>query len=287
MEKRNVALIGACNPEWMDELLSYSENGEKTMAIPWEGPVIARHPEEEMLNEQLKETGYFKLYFYFSRRLSNIGRIQYVAMVNDAKFFPQEQATPFKDVTPRRYRSSKQWFKISSIKRLSRSLDLQTFECTDNSQIDSATLQRGFAYVFDIPSVQIAFDTFHIVDFSKEIHLEQLLADNPDVFEKGELKLIGRHKKVPCGELDLLFSRGKREIIVVEVKNEKLSDSGLIQIEDYLNWAKKKYVNRDVSGIIVCQSASRRQKNVILRRNKKETKIEIRTYECGLRLVHN
>jgi len=291
MEKKDIALIGTCDRDWVDELLELSEEGKKTIGMPWRGPVVTRHPNEErLLNEQLKEKGYFKFYFYLSKRLSRSGRIEYVAFVNDAKFFNEEKKTPFEEVTPKRYGSRsaryKQWFKVSSINRLSRPSDLQDFECIDHSKIKKETLERGFAYVFDIPSDLIAFDTHHIVDFSKEIYLEQLLADNPHVFNKGNLKLLVRQKNTPKGKIDLIFTQGRQGIVVVEVKNEKLDDSGIIQLEDYLNWAEKEYPRRNVSGILVCQSVSRRQRDVISRHRKNGCNIEVRTYECGLRLIY-
>jgi hypothetical protein len=95
MEKKEIALIGACDREWVDELLSRSEDGKRTIGIPWKGPVIARHQKEEkLLQEQLDSTGYFKLCFHLSKRLSGVGRIEYVAFVNDAKFFNKDTKTP-------------------------------------------------------------------------------------------------------------------------------------------------------------------------------------------------
>lgn len=155
------------------------------------------------------------------------------------------------------------------------------------SGIKKETLERGFLYVSDVPLSLVAFDTYHIVDFSKEAYLEQLLVDNPYVLEKGDLKLLARHRKSPAGEIDLIFRQGKQSIVIVEVKNEELHDSGTIQLKDYLNWAEKEYTDKSVLGVLVCKSASRRQRDVISQDRKKGFNIESRTYECGLRLIYN
>lgn len=289
MEKK-VALIGACGRKWIEELMELSENGKRPISIPWKGPVIARNPhEEKLLRKQLDSVGDFNFYFYLTKRLSGVGRIEYVAFVNGAEFSNEELKSPFIEITPKEYRSRKrkQWFKASSIKRLSRPLDLQDFEAVDKSGIDGKRLQRGFAYVFDIPSSLIAFDTFHIVDFSKEVYLEQLLIDNPHVLNMHDLKLLARQKTTPKGKIDLIFKQGKQNIVIVEVKNEKLDDSGIIQLKDYLGWAEKEYAGKNILGILVCKSVSRRQKDVISRDRKNGCNIEARTYQCGLRLICN
>lgn len=290
VKQKEVAIIGACNREWIDELMELSESGKRTISIPWKGPVIARHShEEKLLRIQLDSIGYFKLYFYFSKRRSSVGRIEYVAFVNDAKFSNEEIKTPFREITPKEYlsRKYKQWFKVSSIKKLSRPLDLQDFKAVGRSEIDHSTLQKGFAYVFDVPSSLIAFDTFHIVDFSKEDYLEQLLIDNPHVLNMPNLKLIARQKNTPKGKIDLIFKQGKQNIVIVEVKNEELDDSGIIQLKDYLGWAEKEYTGKNIIGILICKSVSRRQKDVISQDRKNGCNIEARTYECGLRLIYN
>ena len=66
------------------------------------------------------------------------------------------------------------------------------------------------------------------------------------------LKLIRRQLDTPVGRIDLLFEDKKGNIIVVELKLNKIGREAVNQLRRYMNWVGKG-AKKEVAGVIVCK----------------------------------
>jgi hypothetical protein len=83
-----------------------------------------------------------------------------------------------------------------------------------------------------------------------ETNLEDFVIQQLDKIEAG-LRLEGRQLSTPAGRLDLLCRDKMGNYVVVELKNTRSSDQVVGQISRYIGWAKEKYPQHEVRGIII------------------------------------
>jgi len=84
-----------------------------------------------------------------------------------------------------------------------------------------------------------------------EKDIEKYIERNPSLIGKS-LKLKRRQLDTSVGRIDLLFEDKKGNLIVVELKLNKIGRDAINQLRRYMNWIKKE-TKKDVSGIIVCK----------------------------------
>lgn len=65
------------------------------------------------------------------------------------------------------------------------------------------------------------------------------------------LRLIGRQIDTPVGRIDLMFEEGNKNIIIVELKLNKIGREAVNQLRRYMDYVEKQE-KREVRGVIVC-----------------------------------
>jgi hypothetical protein len=85
-----------------------------------------------------------------------------------------------------------------------------------------------------------------------EANLANILEARPDDLEPG-LTLVGREFVTDVGRIDLLYTDRQGNLVVVELKRGKPTNSVIDQIARYMGWVKTRYAKEDqvVRGIIV------------------------------------
>jgi RecB family endonuclease NucS len=91
-----------------------------------------------------------------------------------------------------------------------------------------------------------------------ERQLEDFLAANPTLLEPGlrlyrdEIGRLGQQYPTDVGVIDLLCVRPSGQLLVVELKRSRASDTVVGQISRYIGWIKKNLAdNGDVAGLIL------------------------------------
>ena len=84
-----------------------------------------------------------------------------------------------------------------------------------------------------------------------EKDIEGFIEKNPILIGES-LKLEKRQLDTPVGRIDLLFEDKKGNLIVVELKLNKIGRDAINQLRRYMDWVKKE-TEKEVTGIIVCE----------------------------------
>jgi len=105
----------------------------------------------------------------------------------------------------------------------------------------------GFEVVKGAEEVEEEEEEFFI---SLERDLENYLASNLEMLEKG-LKLVDRQVEVTTGRVDLLAEDSEGNLVVIELKAGKASDSSLTQLLAYISAIRERERSRNVRGILV------------------------------------
>jgi len=83
-----------------------------------------------------------------------------------------------------------------------------------------------------------------------ERDIEYFIEKNPKLFVN-KIVSVRRQVDTPAGRIDLIFEDNKNNIIIIEIKLNKIGNEAVNQLRRYINWASKK-TNKKVSGIIIC-----------------------------------
>lgn len=84
-----------------------------------------------------------------------------------------------------------------------------------------------------------------------EKDIEGFIEKNPTLIGES-LKLEKRQLGTPVGRIDLLFKDKNGNLIVVELKLNKIGREAINQLRRYMNWIKKE-TKKEVTGVIVCR----------------------------------
>jgi len=84
-----------------------------------------------------------------------------------------------------------------------------------------------------------------------EKDLEGFIENDPSLIGEN-LKLIRRQLDKPVGRIDLLFEDKKGNIIVAELKLNKIGREAVNQLRRYMKWVEKE-TKKEVNGIMVCK----------------------------------
>jgi len=98
-------------------------------------------------------------------------------------------------------------------------------------------------------NVKSILSTDEIVELL-ERDIESFIEKNPKLFVN-KIVSVRRQVDTPAGRIDLIFEDNKNNIIIIEIKLNKIGNEAVNQLRRYINWASKK-TNKKVSGIIIC-----------------------------------
>lgn len=85
-----------------------------------------------------------------------------------------------------------------------------------------------------------------------EKDIEKFIEKNPSLVGES-LKLKKRQLDTPIGRIDLLFEDKKGNLIVIELKLNKIGRDAINQLKRYMNWVKEKETDKEVNGVIICK----------------------------------
>jgi len=111
-----------------------------------------------------------------------------------------------------------------------------------------------------------------------EKDIEDYIARNPRLIGKG-LTLAERQLPIAVGRLDLLFKDRKGNLVVVEVKSNRIGRQGLHQIQNYIHDLRKQ-TKKKVTGIIVCSGVMPAYEDDL----RKQKKVPILAYGWNMRV---
>ncbi len=83
-----------------------------------------------------------------------------------------------------------------------------------------------------------------------ERDIESFIEKNPKLFIN-KIVSVRRQVDTPAGRIDLIFEDNKNNIIIIEIKLNKIGNEAVNQLRRYINWVSKE-TNKKVSGIIIC-----------------------------------
>ena len=112
-----------------------------------------------------------------------------------------------------------------------------------------------------------------------EKDVEDYIANNPGLIGKG-LRLSERQLPIESGRIDLLFEDSNSDLIVVEVKLNRIGRDALQQIQRYIHELRTKEKGKKVYGVIVCAEVMPAYESDI--RNQKD--IRILTYGWDMKV---
>lgn len=137
-------------------------------------------------------------------------------------------------------------------------------EKTETQAIGSATrawrelTDKGVEVLLDAVKLSekegVGMETILSTDEVTEIiekDIENFIEKNPSLIG-GTLKLKRRQLDTSVGRIDLLFEDKKGNLIVIELKLNKIGRDAINQLRRYINWVKKE-TKKEVTGIIVCK----------------------------------
>jgi hypothetical protein len=84
-----------------------------------------------------------------------------------------------------------------------------------------------------------------------EKDLERFIENNPNLIVEA-LKSMRRQLDTPVGRIDLLLEGKKGNLIVVELKLNRIGRGAINQLRRYMNWVRRE-TNKEVAGVIVCK----------------------------------
>jgi hypothetical protein len=84
-----------------------------------------------------------------------------------------------------------------------------------------------------------------------EKDLERFIENNPNLIVEA-LKSMRRQLDTPVGRIDLLLEDKKGNLIVVELKLNRIGRGAINQLRRYMNWVRRE-TNKEVAGVIVCK----------------------------------
>jgi hypothetical protein len=85
-----------------------------------------------------------------------------------------------------------------------------------------------------------------------EKDIEAFIEKTPTLIGKS-LKLKRRQFDTPAGRIDLLFEDKKGDLVVVELKLNKIGRDAVNQLRRYMKWLKTE-TKKEITGVIVCKS---------------------------------
>lgn len=100
----------------------------------------------------------------------------------------------------------------------------------------------------------VAIETILSTDEVTEIiekDIERFIEKNPSLIGDS-LTLVGRQLHTPVGRIDLLFEDKEGNLIVVELKLDRIGRDAIKQVRKYMNWVKKA-TKEEVAGAVVCK----------------------------------
>jgi hypothetical protein len=83
-----------------------------------------------------------------------------------------------------------------------------------------------------------------------EKDIEGFIEKNPGLI--GETLKLRRQLDTPVGRIDLLLEDKKGNLIVVELKLDRIGRDAINQLRRYMNWVKRE-TKKEVAGVIVCK----------------------------------
>jgi len=84
-----------------------------------------------------------------------------------------------------------------------------------------------------------------------EKDLEQFIEANPGLVG-ASIKSIKRQLNTDVGRIDLLIENKKGNLIIVELKLNKIGRDAISQLRRYMNWVKKE-TDKEVRGLLICK----------------------------------
>jgi len=84
-----------------------------------------------------------------------------------------------------------------------------------------------------------------------EKDVESLIAERPHLLGRG-LRLRYRQYDTEVGRIDLVLEDGKHNLVIVELKLDRVGRTCISQLRRYMSWAKKGSRGKNVRGIVVC-----------------------------------
>jgi hypothetical protein len=84
-----------------------------------------------------------------------------------------------------------------------------------------------------------------------ERDIENYIARNPSLLGKG-LRLVRRQEPLGIGRLDLLFENKQGDLVVVELKLNRIGRDAIRQIKAYIHDLREANKESNISGVIVC-----------------------------------
>ena len=98
--------------------------------------------------------------------------------------------------------------------------------------------------------VEMLFSTDEVTEIIEQ-DLERFIENNPGLI-KESLELKRRQLDTPVGRIDLLFENRKGDLIVVELKLNKIGREAVKQLRRYMRWIKEE-TKKEVKGIVICK----------------------------------
>jgi len=102
----------------------------------------------------------------------------------------------------------------------------------------------------EVPGIETVLSTDEVTEVIEK-DLERFIERNPSLI--GEtLEIKRRQLHTPVGRIDLLLEDEKGNLIVVELKLNRIGRDAINQLRRYMNWVKRE-TEKEVAGVIVCK----------------------------------
>lgn len=145
---KRIALIGACSAEWVEKILEPFFRRAGCVWVNWTFPITDM---QSTLTEQLAKHGFFRLYFYLSKKRGGEGFVEYVGLIDSFQSTGRRLPTPDPSLTPEpdKNRRDKTWLRVKRLVKLEEPLPLSKFKGLYSKRLSPSSLRSGFAYVED------------------------------------------------------------------------------------------------------------------------------------------